>query len=451
MATLRKSESWRASFEPFRQRNFFLVWCAGLISVAGDWMLKIALPILVFELTGSVAATSGVVVASLVPTLLFGSAAGVFVDRWDRRRVMLVASLAQALAVLPLVAVDGPGTIWIVYAVGFAGAGLAQLFRPAEAALLPLLVPTEQLFAANSLNAVNNNLARLVGPALGGVVAAWAGLAAVAFVDAGTFVLAAVLLCLVRGRFVATEPVAAGTVVASDPAPVGMRTAVGAVWREFVDGLAFVRGSRVLSVLIATFTLTSIGEGLMGALFAVYVKQGLHGGVREVGWLMSAQAVGGVVGGLVGGWFGTRFSPVRLISVGAVIFGFLDVVLFAYPLLAPVLWPALVLFVLVGVPGMVMNAAVMAEVQIAAPNRLRGRVFAFSGTTMGLASMLGAGIAAGFGASIGPMLLLILQGAGYIVAGVVVARLLAASRMPAVVESPAAEKPTVEAQTAARG
>jgi predicted MFS family arabinose efflux permease len=433
------------------------VWTAGLVSMAGDWMLKISLPILVFERTGSVTATSAVVIANGLPTLLFGGVAGVFVDRWDRRRVMVLASLAQALAVVPLVAVEGAGTVWIVYAVTFVVASLGQFFQPAEGALLPALVEPDELVAANSLNAVNNNLARLAGPAVGGVVAAWAGLAAVALVDAATFLVAVVLLALVPGRYRAGN----GAGAASSPGAVdagsartgrlrsaraGARQAAGSVFRELVDGMVTIRRSRVLRVLIATFTLTSIGEGLMGALFAVYVKEGLRGGVAEVGWLMSAQAVGGIVGGLCGGWFGRRFSPVRLIAVGSVVFGCLDLMLFVYPLAWTVFWPAVVLIVMVGIPAVIYGSSVMALVQSAVPDEFRGRVFAAMGTSMGLAAMVGAGLGAAFGDRLGAMVMLIVQGAGYVVAGIVVGILLGGRKDESLgaTSAPAADAPAAD-------
>ena len=431
MTTAAAPQRWLASFQPFRQRGFLLVWTAGLISLAGDWMLRVSLPILVLQLTGSVTATSGVVMASVLPTLLFGGIAGVFVDRWDRRTVMLVGSLAQALAVLPLAAVHGPSTVWIVYATTFTVAGLEQFVTPAESALLPLLVEPDQLVAANSLNAVNNNLARLIGPAIGGIVAAWAGLASVAYVDSGTFVAAVVLLALVRGRYTArasASPTPTTTNQALVPARSGVRNALAGVRDEFLAGLAFIRASRVLAVLLAMFTATAVGEGLMGALFAVYVKDGLHGGVTQVGALMSAQAVGGVAGGVFGGWIGARFSSVRLVVVGATIFGALDVVLFVYPLFRPVFWPAMVLLVMIGVPAVIYGSAAMSLIQAAATDEFRGRVFAVAGTSMGLANLLGAGLAAALGDRFGAMVLLIVQGAGYVIAGVVVGLLLRGSR-----------------------
>jgi predicted MFS family arabinose efflux permease len=403
--------------------------------MTGDWALRIALPMLVLERTGSVAATGGVAIAGVLPTLFFGGVAGVFVDRWDRRRVMWVASLGQACAVLPLALVDGDGDgVWICYAVTFAVGTLTQFVQPAESALLPLLVDTDDLIAANSLNAINNNLARLLGPALGGLVAAWAGLTAVAYVDAGTFIAAAILLTVVRGRYAAVGTGSAGGLEGAAAAATGMPSgrplfrSYAKIGTELLEGLAFIARSRVLVVLIATFTATSVGEGLMGALFAVYVKEGLHGGVTEVGWLMSAQAVGGIVGGVVAGWF-TRFSPIRLIAVGAVVFGAIDLVLFVYPLVWPAFWPAMVLLVLVGVPAVLLSSSVTAQVQGAAPDEFRGRVFAVMGTSMGLAMMLGAALGAAYGDELGAMVMLAWQGIGPLIAGPVVGILLGRRRL----------------------
>ena len=149
-----------------RQRNFGLLWSAGLISLAGDWMLRIALPIYVYQLTGSALATSTMLIAGMLPDLLFGSIAGVFVDRWDRKRTMVICNLLLAIGLLPLLAVRSAEQLWLLYLVAFCESTIAQFFGPAENALLPQLVSEDQLVAANSLNSLNNSLARLIGPAL---------------------------------------------------------------------------------------------------------------------------------------------------------------------------------------------------------------------------------------------------------------------------------------------
>src|SRR5258706_10848729 len=160
------------NLRPLRQRDFGLLWWAGLISLAGNWALFIALPIFVLKLTGSAGPVSAVVGANLLAALLFGSVAGAYVDRWDRRRVVVVVNLLQAVTLLPLLLVDSASRVPIVVAVMFVSSALDQFFLPAENALLPRLVAAEHPTAANALNSLNNNIARLVAPALGGLAAA---------------------------------------------------------------------------------------------------------------------------------------------------------------------------------------------------------------------------------------------------------------------------------------
>ena len=192
-----------------RNRNFSLLWLGGLISMIGDWALVVALPFEVYQRTGSTLATAGILLASLVPGFLFGSVAGVFVDRWNRRKLMVGVNVGLAVVLLPLLTVDLIG-IWIVYVVLVAAKLLEQLFVPAEVALLPRLVGEDQLVAANSMSSLNRNLARLIGPVVGGAVVAFGGLTAVVVVDAATFLAAAVLIGLISGSVAgSTEPASA--------------------------------------------------------------------------------------------------------------------------------------------------------------------------------------------------------------------------------------------------
>src|SRR4051794_25994404 len=145
-----------------RRRDFGLLWTGGLISVAGDSVLRVALPYYVYARTGSTTATAGVVAAALAPEILLGSGAGLFVDRVDRRRVLVVGNLAAAAAVALLFLVP-EGPLGLVYVAAVAQAGAGAFVTPAESALLPALVADDELVPANSLNVLNNRLGRLVG------------------------------------------------------------------------------------------------------------------------------------------------------------------------------------------------------------------------------------------------------------------------------------------------
>ena len=279
-----------------RQRDFPLLWFAGLVSLTGDWMLVVALPVTVYELTGSALATGGVLAANKLSTLVLGSVAGVFVDRWDRRRTMVVANLVRAPILLLLLAVDSAERVWIVYVVAAAVSAVGQFFRPAENALLPRLVGEEHLVPANALNALNDNLSRLVGPALGGLVAAWLGLGGVAALDAASFLVAAGMIAVI----------AASTRPERIPRPDAATTAAGtwaAVWREWLAGLRLIRDNPVLAVVFGVIAVSSLGEGVMETGSWAYVDQAMEGGTWEAGWLMSAKAIGGLVGAvMIGAW-----------------------------------------------------------------------------------------------------------------------------------------------------
>src|SRR5919202_4335568 len=179
-----------------RQRNFALLWFGQLISLVGDWVLLLALPFFVYELTGSTLATGGIFMALTLPRLALGSVAGVFVDRWDRRRTMIAADLARAAVLLLLLLVRSPGQVWLVYVAAFLEAAISHFFSPAKNALLPRLVGEEQLVPANSLNSLSESLTRLVGPALGGVLFSALGIGPVVAIDSASFLVSGLLITL---------------------------------------------------------------------------------------------------------------------------------------------------------------------------------------------------------------------------------------------------------------
>ena len=151
---------------PLRQRNFALVWVGQFISVVGDYLLLVALPYYVYDRTGSALATGAMFMVQMVPRLVLASVAGVFVDRWDRRRTMVVSDVLRAAVLLMLLAARSPAQFWIVYLVALVQAIIGLFFGPAKNALIPHLVPQEQLAAANALNALNNSLGSMVGSGL---------------------------------------------------------------------------------------------------------------------------------------------------------------------------------------------------------------------------------------------------------------------------------------------
>ncbi|MDP9319026.1 MAG: MFS transporter, partial [Actinomycetota bacterium] len=350
-------------------RDYRLLVGAGLVSMTGDWVLGVGLTFLVYQITGSTLASGGMLLSTFLPSILLGSLAGVMCDRWDRRTTMIVANVLQVVGLVPLLTVHGTGTIWVVYVVAAYQGCVEQFFSPAEQALIPHLVPKEELIGANGVNSQIRDLARLVGSGLGGVIATFGGISGLAFFDAASFALAAGLLTLIRYRADKAE-IAKGADV--EQVARGSLSRALAEWRA---GLRTCVSSRPLRVILMFGFITAMGEGIMGTLFAPFVRDVLHGTGSDFGLIVGIQAVGGIVGGLCVTSAGHRWSAYALFGWGAVAFGLVDLALFLYPLLLSGIVPALVFMVLVGVPGACTIAGFMTTFQTVTTDEFRGRVF----------------------------------------------------------------------------
>ena len=395
----------RPLLQLLRNRNFMLMWWAGLVSWVGNYMLFIALPVYVYNQTGSTLATSFSVVANVLPNIVVGQLAGVLVDRWDYRRTLVLTNFALVgVTLLFLMVLNAPW--WLVVPIAFLQSSVGQFIGPAENALLPTLVDESRLGAANSLNALNNNLARLVGPALGGLLIASVGFGGVVTVNALTYLLAALLVLGVRAPQIVREQ----AVIA------GLLRRLASEWQT---GLSAVRRNRTLLLSFSVAAITGLGEGTISTLMVPFIKVMLGGGGLELGLIMSAQAVGGITAGLLLTNFADRFPMLKLLGWGALLGGVMDGLLLNYPLFYPVLWPSLVLVAIAGLPFAMFATAQMTLLQTEAEPQLRGRVFSAYLAVFGaaqLVGMLGSGV---LGDSLGVMLINT-QAAGYLLAGVIV-------------------------------
>ena len=406
-------------FQVLRHRDFALAWTGGLVSMLGGWALWIALPLHVYQLSGSALATSGVIAVLVAPGILLGSVAGVFVDRWNRKTTLVVGNLVLAAATLPLLVVDDESRLWVVYPIVFLLEVIEQFTGPAENAFLPRLVREDELVAANSLNALNNSLARLGGPALGGVLYAATGLTGVVLANSVSFLVAAVCLAAIG---------ASGAVAASGEIASAAMRRWHRVWHELREGLGVVRQSRPVGVVFGVSAITALGEGIFAVMFAVWVQDVLEGGVPELGLLQTSQAVGGLIGGAVGVYAGRLLVPERLFGVALLAFGIFDLALFNFPLVLDGIWIGCALMILVGIPGVSSQAARATILQTHVEDAYRGRVFGSLSTSASLLMFVGTLVAGATGGLLGPIALLNLQGGAYVAAGVFVLLALAPSR-----------------------
>jgi MFS family permease len=390
---------------------FRRLWLAGAVSDAGDWLLFIALPLLVLRLTGSAMGTALAFLLEIAPAILLGPVAGRLADRVPRRGLMVVVALAQAAALPPLLLVHDAAQLPVVYGVIVAQASLAALFEPAKNALLPTLVGQERILSANALVGLNGDLGRLIGGPVGGVLFGLYGIGPVALVDLVTYVVAAALVATVPREPTrpSRRPAAAG---ASRPG------ALSSVLRR-----PGVRGPMLL-VLVA-----AVAQGMFVVLFVFFVTDVLRGPDAEVGLLRGVQAVGAIGAGLALGTGRLRLNVSLLTAVGTGAFAVLTLVTWNLSFLTHATAVYVVLFAAVGAPAVLVASGLMSRLQGAATDADRGTVFAAAGIAQAAGLGVGLVVAGSLQDVAGTVPLLEVQAGLYVVAALLAVRLLRPARV----------------------
>jgi MFS family permease len=406
-------------FSALRQRNFGLLWFGQLISMTGDWVLFIALPFYIFSLTGSALATGVMFMAMTLPRLLFGSLAGVFVDRWDRRRTMIVADLLRAALLLLLLVVRSAEWVWLIYVVAFVESTISQFFNPAKSAIIPRLVGEQDLLAANSLNGLSDALTRLVGPALGGALLGALGLTSVVLTDSISFLVSGLMIALISLPPAQPQP----ATLAERPSA---SAAWKAVWREWLAGLKLVKKEYVVAAIFVVLGVATFGDSIITVLLVPLAKEVIRCDALQLGWLMAAQGVGGLIGGLFVGQMSKAMSPRTLIPLGLGVTAAILLVIINFPIYAL----ALVLMGLVGIAVMGWAVSAPTLLQMSVADRYRGRVFGTLNTTTALMSLCGMGLAGALGDLIDIVPILNIAGGLYLLSAIVALAMLRGTKSP---------------------
>ena len=257
--------------------DFRRLWTGQVVSEVGDWLNNIAVLALAIQLAG--AGRVGLAVATYaiarhLPLFIFGPVAGVVVDRVSRRRVMIAADLARALLALGFMLANRWGSLALIYVVGASLFSVSAFFNAAKRASIPNLVgPTEELLAANSLSASTTAATIAVGSALGGVVATALGRDTVFVLNALTFLASAEMIRRIR-RPVSREPRAGNVGDESRRASTSITTArrapLTAYFKDFREGLRYVRRDRVLAAVFVVAAGWGLGNGAARALYSLF-------------------------------------------------------------------------------------------------------------------------------------------------------------------------------------
>jgi len=371
-------------------RPFSLLWAGQLVSQSGDFIFDVAAIWYVLQLTGDPFKVGIAVATILLPAIFIGPIAGVYLDRFNRRDVMLASNLVQAFIV---------GMIGILYSLGslsflvllamlFVLNSGAQFVRPAVTAMIPGITEKEDLSTANSLFSLSSSVNQVAGYGIGGIVVLALGVAVPFYYDSLTFLFAAAMLSLIT-RSLGAIPNSASNPSLLDSAPVSFR-------EKFMQGMRFIRGSKFLVQLVLVgLVLNFFGAGIF-ALLAPYARNVISGNAGTYGAILTTYSLGAVMGSVLVGKLQLRNYVGKMLFAGVMGQGLVIVGLG----LTTILFFALAFSFAVGVLQTMVNVPMTVLVQAKVPGDMLGRVFSSLVALLTIAQPVSSTLAGGLATSI---------------------------------------------------
>jgi CRP-like cAMP-binding protein/predicted MFS family arabinose efflux permease len=359
-------------FSVFRKRDFRLLWSAQLVSTVGTALTDLAAGILVFRVTGSALSVGLMFMAVSIPTLFVGLIAGVFVDRYDRRKIMVIADLLRAgiVASIPFLITINLAFLYIAVALVSA---ISQFFNPANDALLPEVASDEELAAANSWIMISSFGSTSIGFALSGLLAAAFDINWAFWLDAVTFLISAACLMFVRVGKVETQEA----------------TSVKVVVENLREGIATLLGTPILRSLFLVSAPVYLSFGLWNVLLLPFALNVLKAGEFGYGLQEGVTSVGFVVGSLLMAKWAERFREGSWIVVATIAMGVAGIL---YGLSTSIVL-AIALVTLSGffnAPASISKRLIM---QRSTPREMRGRVFSAFAVARDVVFLIGISLA----------------------------------------------------------
>lgn len=347
-----------------KNRNFLALWIGQIISQFGDRLAQMALIGLYLKQTAGISLSHSVPVMrnlfffSTLPILLFSPLAGVYVDRWSRKKTLIAADLLRAglILLIPLLAGYTDG-MWSIYGVIFLVFSVTCFFSLAKSAIIPNLVKKRELLAANSLSNITRLIAMIGGVTAGGIIVAWTGTKMSFYLDSVSFLLSGLAILAIR--------------IKEDPPPEESKGGIGRVAKELVAGLNFIRKKKRVKFVATSLFILMGASGIGYLLVTVFVTKALNLGTIGLSVLATFLGIGMLAGSLIYGHFGEQIEREKVIVGGILVCG----------VCAVLLGGSKSLFLLslgVSIIGFIASPIMIAAytlTQELTPDRIRGRVF----------------------------------------------------------------------------
>jgi DHA3 family macrolide efflux protein-like MFS transporter len=389
--------------KPFPEKwaaPFFTIWTGQAISLLGSQMVQFALIWWLTKTTGSATVLTTASLVGLLPSVILGPFVGALVDRWNRRRILLIADSSIALVTLGLAYIFFMGwtKVWIIYLVLFLRAIGGGFHSPAMAASTSLMVPDKQLTRVQGINQSLYAGLNIISAPLGALLLEALAVEGVLLIDVGTALFAIIPL------FFIAIPQPQNQLISQK------ENLVASVWEDFMAGLRYVMGWSGLRFLLVMALSINMIISPAFSLLPLVVREHFGGGALQLGWFNSALGVGAILGGValsIWGGFNKKMHTTLLglvgLSIGLMIMGFTP---------GSLMWLGITGVLIVGTFIPIANGPISAVLQASVEPSMQGRVFTLVGSLASAMTPLGLIIA-------GPLSDLVDIQIWYIVGGIV--------------------------------
>ncbi len=363
-----------------RERNFSLLWSGQIISQFGDRLNQMALIGMVYEKAGySTSGLAKVMLPMIIPVLIIGSVAGVYVDRWNRKYTMVISDIARGMFVLLipffLVSVKTMAPIYVIIFIVFS---ITRFFLPAKMAILPDIVSQDKLLIANSLTSTTRMIAAILSLPIAGLIVKWVGAKGGFYIDAVSFFVSAFMIGMMRLKKDGTVKISDSTygkedlIITKEAFEQSIRKSV---FKEVVEGLRYIIGSKEVLIVTAMSFLLMSGAGAVSTVLVVFIQESLKSVTRDLGLLGMGLGAGLFLGSLAYGKFGDMLPRFKVIFSGFTMAGIVVVLFALFVKASGSVSLALVLAIALGLvasPIVVSSNTMLHEIM---PKHVRGRIF----------------------------------------------------------------------------
>lgn len=355
-----------------KNRNCLALWSSSMLSAIGSNISYIALSYYIYEKTGSPVSVGVLMIMFTAPSVLFGIPAGDLVDRWPKKKVMIITDVFRGILIFSITLT---AHLEAIFALVLACYMLNQLHYNGRDGLVPSLVPEDDLAPANSFLQSSLQVAGFAGPALGGLIVAVGGVTYALYVDAATFLCSALITVLLRPK---------GEKLNKSPL---------SQWKtQVMGGFHVLKNDFVLRALIILMAAGMVSVGMIRMLLVILSETPLNVGSGGLGTLFSSLALGSFVGSLILGKYSKGFNMLTLIVAGyfvlAVTFLVIPAEIIVVPEMSTAFWIAVVVLFITGLGNMAVLVGAVTTIQKRTPRERIGRVFGVAYALNGVGSII---------------------------------------------------------------